>query len=174
MTEPAVIQHEHLYAQPGGLLCDRDYLLGVEVEVGSLPVVDKYGSALVLILAADKVLTVEVMEGARHFAYALIGVYHYYLGGGESFARFKEPFKIKGIYAHDETCLFVLCDFCLSEEVARINEVETEDLSHILVCIMCAQCNEWVVLVGGFAAAGIYALLAVVEGCAFNMALPCP
>ena len=119
VSEPAVVHHEHLYAR---LLCfsrDIEQLLGVEVEVCSLPVVDKYGAADILPLAADKVTAHYIMEVPGHLPETLGGVGDDDLGGLEAFAVFEVPGEVVGVLAYDDAGLFVLIDLSHSEERAR-------------------------------------------------------
>ena len=73
-------------------------------------------------------------------------MYHYNLRASEAFALFQKPLEVERIYTHKETSFFMLSNFCLSVEVARVNKVETENLALILVSVIVAEGNERVIL----------------------------
>ena len=136
MTEPAVVHNKHFNAELGRFLCDGYELVGIEIEICCLPVVDKHGTALVLVFASDKVSSVKVMECSGHLSDTLGAVYHNDLGSGECFAAFEKPCKIEVVYTHNSTCFLVLSYLCLSKEVSAVYEVESVSFAYILICIM--------------------------------------
>ena len=174
VPEPAVVHDQHLYAQLRGFLGDLYQIFGGEVEVCSLPVVDEDRAALVLVFAADKVVSVEVVEGAAHLTKTAVGIDHDGFGGGELLARLQRPLEVGGVYAHEHAGLFVLSYLSLGDKVARVNQIEAVHLAHILVGVMAADGYEGVVLVAGFTAHGVDELLAVVQAAAFGGAFAGP
>ncbi len=136
VTEPAVVHHQHFYAELGRLLCDIDELVGIEIEIGRFPVVDEYRAALVLVFSAYEVIAVNIVEGAAHFADACIRIYHYHLGRGEFLSAFEQPAEIIMMYAHDSTRSLELCHFRLREEISAIYEIEAVSLAAFLAGVM--------------------------------------
>ncbi len=68
MTEPAVIHNKHLDTKLGSLLCNGNQFIGIKLKIRSLPVIDQNRTLLVLPLAANQVIAVQVMEGTGHLA----------------------------------------------------------------------------------------------------------
>ena len=68
----------------------------------------------------------------------------------------------------------MLGDFCLGDEIARVNEAEAKDLAAVLVGVMSAEGGEGVDLMARLAANGVHQLFAAVEGGSFDAALSRP
>ena len=71
VAEPAVGEHQHLNAEPSGVLRNPDQFFGVEVEVGRLPVVHQNRTLAVAPVTADQMAAEEIVEGAAHTAQPL-------------------------------------------------------------------------------------------------------
>ena len=86
LSEPAIVHDEQFRSQCGRFLCQSEDAALVIVEAQTFPAVEQHGTVACGELALDEVLPVEAMEGARHAANSIPGVYRDTLGGGEGLA----------------------------------------------------------------------------------------
>ena len=134
-AEPSVVAHEHIDAEARCLIGDADQLVGVEVKIRRLPVVDEDRPLAELPRTPDEMVSVEVMERPRHAAEPCVRVNEHRLRRIKRSSRLQLPLKRLRMNAHDHTDLIkrVLLHFC--EEIPGIYKMHGVDLAAVLTAV---------------------------------------
>ena len=160
LSEPAVVQHQHLNAGRCRFPANGKDLLRIEPEVGRLPVVDQGGSGLIFVGAPNQVIPVQVMEGMGHTGNAGAGIGQHRLRGLEGFSRLQVPAEVLGMDSQNEAQLPLLGKLRLAQEISGIHQIHAVNLAPGLGGGTLQQAQEGLLLMGGNAPAGGNPLLA--------------
>ena len=154
----AVIHNKHFDTEIGGILCDGDKLVCIEVEISRLPVVYDDRAFFGLPFAAAEIVAVQLMICTAHPAHAVIGIHHNDLRRLETFARLELPRKVHRIDAHKHAGGTHTVYLDLSRKVAGIHERKSEDLSAFLGIAVTRKSDEGIVIMARRTTAGMYPL----------------
>ena len=123
-AEPAVIHDQHFDAQFFGSLRKGNQFFGIEVEVGSFPVIDQQRPLLVFPTAPYQISIVEPMEDATHFTKTMVGINHDCLRCIEHCSRLQFPGEIRGVDTHDKPSSCIEIAFRHGCEIAGVDQIE--------------------------------------------------
>ena len=152
-AEPAVVEHEQLDAEVARRRGDLDQAVGVEAEVGGLPVVDQDRPRPVTPVPARQAVAVERVERVGQAAQPVLGVGDDRLGHGEaSHPGSRRQPNVDGSMPEADAGGAVRLDLDLGQEVAGVDEAEPVRLAVGFVGRRSTQREERVVLVARGAA----------------------
>ncbi len=170
-AKPAVVHHKQLHAKLRGALCNLHQLVGGEIELGGLPVVDKHRMALPRQGVPKQVLADGPVELAAHLPKALGGENHCRLRGGEGLAGGQGPAEVERMDAQGQAVVFQLGALHRRPEVTAVQQCGPHAKAVLLPGVLLAEDDEGVVMVAGGAPDTAHALDAGTQGGAVQAAL---
>ena len=162
-AEPAVVHDKQLDVQRGGGLGDAHQLVGVEAELGGLPVVNEHRAAPALERVVNQILPDGPVELAAHLAKAAGGADQGRLRGGKGLAGGQRPAEMVGVDPQKQTVVLQLGALRRGQEVAAVYQRGPIAQAVILARPVLAEHHKGVVVVAGGAPDALHTLNALAQ-----------
>ena len=170
LAEPAVIQHQHIYAKTCRLFCNVQDLFGVKAKIGRLPVVYQHRTLCQLILSTADMFPDCLVEVVGQGLQSGVTVGQHDFRRGECLSGFQFPAEQIGVNAHYHTHLSQLVALQPGLVAAAVNQCSADARSGCFRAVRRAEQHRGILVVAGCATGAADLLDAVEQQAALHLA----